>query len=296
MELMRVLEHLKEVDNTIKQAFDMPENYYFAGGIFKSLVNDEPVNDYDVFFFEEPNFLTNNSFITDYTKIRNTNQTGFTLESTLNFGNKAIKVQFIKIKWGEPESLIRTFDFLHTQMYYNPNTEETNLTPDKTSFLRRKQLVYVGGHEYPVKSLWRAFKFIGQGWSLEKDQLLRMLLDINSLNLNRNTVLREQTRGLYGNISNLISLNGQTNISQNDEDDMMIEEDEEIETSIPSWEERPISDVIASANRVSQFGAHETQEVSDELEVEAEMARRREEIRRCQSEVSYTYTGEGEFR
>jgi hypothetical protein len=58
-----------------------------------------------------------------------------------------------------------------------------------------KNLVYKGSL-YPIASIFRTRKFIARGWRISAGQLLKMIFQLNGVDLNNRTILREQLIGV----------------------------------------------------------------------------------------------------
>jgi hypothetical protein len=186
---------------------DLIKNYaFFAGGCFKSLIYDEAVNDYDLYFISKDaatKFLKGceESKKSTFPAFDNTN---LNLECitdnavTLKLNDKTI--QFIHRSFGDPESVVGQFDFYHCMNYYNPKLNEYQLFGQE--FIDSKQLVYNKNNTQPVSSLKRMIKFTRQGMTISDEELLKIAKSIAACDLNNKKVLQKQLDGFHGSKGN----------------------------------------------------------------------------------------------
>lgn len=96
---------------------------------------------------------------------------------------------------GDPEVIHENYDFEHTKCYYIPNKKELVLPQSSLLSILTKELVY-NGSRYPMASVIRTRKFIERGWKINAGQYLKMMLQINELNLKNLQVLTDQLMGV----------------------------------------------------------------------------------------------------
>lgn len=104
-------------------------------------------------------------------------------------------VQLVIRFFGSPEEVHRSFDFAHTKCYYIPSKKELVLPPAALESIIMKGLVYEGSL-YPIASILRSKKFIKRGWSCNAGQYLKMILQVQNLNLTNPHVLEDQLTGV----------------------------------------------------------------------------------------------------
>ena len=88
----------------------LKEDLYFAGGCIYCLRNDKVVKDYDM-------FLQDDRLIEDLKKL---DIWSFTSEYALTCG----KFQLVIKYFGDPNSCVQQFDFMHNMHYYIPGTNK----------------------------------------------------------------------------------------------------------------------------------------------------------------------------
>ena len=164
---------LKSIDdNDIKEI--IKNNTFVTGGCIPSMLMDEFVNDFDIYFY--------NSYDADkvkyYYKNKKFNKNdkfklGLITENSINLSDK---IQLI-IKWsGTPWEITKNFDWQHIKSYYK-YPDELNLTDDVYKLIVEKELVYTGS-KYPLSSLLRLKKYIKKGWFISNITMVHIVLDI----------------------------------------------------------------------------------------------------------------------
>lgn len=105
-------------------------------------------------------------------------------------GGVQIVMRFI----GDPETVHKTYDFVHATSYY---TKESGLVlkQDALESILAKELKYVGSL-YPVCSMFRMRKFIKRGWTINAGEMFKIAYDISKLNLDDFNVLQDQLIGV----------------------------------------------------------------------------------------------------
>lgn len=105
------------------------------------------------------------------------------------------KVQLVLRFYGEPDVIHSTYDFVHCTNFWTSWDGKLVLRPDAMESLLTKELRYVGS-KYPVCSVIRLRKFIARQWTVNAGQVLKMLMQINELDLTDFNVLRDQLTGV----------------------------------------------------------------------------------------------------
>lgn len=105
------------------------------------------------------------------------------------------KIQVVLRFYGEPEKIHETYDFVHCMNYYDYKSNTLVLKPEALESLLTKELVYRGS-KYPLCSVVRLRKFIKRGFFVNAGQILKMLFQLNELNLNDVFVLEDQLIGV----------------------------------------------------------------------------------------------------
>lgn len=105
------------------------------------------------------------------------------------------QVQIVIRFFGQPEEIHANYDFVHCTCFWKSWDGEL-VTPTKAlTAMMTKELIYVGS-KYPLCSLIRIRKFIGRGWSINAGQMLKIILQLNELDLMDVTVLQDQLVGV----------------------------------------------------------------------------------------------------
>jgi hypothetical protein len=105
------------------------------------------------------------------------------------------KVQCVIRFYGEPEEIHETYDFIHCTNYWT--SWEGKVVTNKAALesLLSGHLFY-SGSEYPLCSIIRTRKFIKRGWHINAGQYLKMIFQLNELDLNDLDILEDQLIGV----------------------------------------------------------------------------------------------------
>lgn len=144
-----------------------------AGGCFASMLNQEPVKDYDVFLLDNDR---NRKVIdamaetyADLEEVRHGNSNYMSndkIERTLFF--KKTGIQYITTKYKTRQELINHFDFKHCQVSYDFINDRLYMTRETYDLIRAKRLK---ANEKCGRgpAQWRFEKFYDRGWTTESD-------------------------------------------------------------------------------------------------------------------------------
>jgi hypothetical protein len=105
------------------------------------------------------------------------------------------RIQIIIRFWGDPATIHRTFDFAHAMCYYDYGKREIVCPPEALESLLAKNLIYKGSL-YPVASLFRIRKFMARGWKISAGQILKIIMQLQGVDLKDPAVLKEQLMGV----------------------------------------------------------------------------------------------------
>ncbi|WP_396190100.1 hypothetical protein [Flavobacterium sp.] len=105
------------------------------------------------------------------------------------------KVQLVVRFYGSPSEIHENYDYAHSMCYYDYSKDELMLHPEALECILSKTLIYKGSL-YPVASIFRVRKFIQRGWRITAGQLLKIIWQLNDIDLKDPAVLREQLIGV----------------------------------------------------------------------------------------------------
>ena len=105
------------------------------------------------------------------------------------------KIQIVVRFYGEPEQIHANYDFVHCTSYWKSWDEELVTPVAALTAIMGKELFYVGS-KYPLCSLIRIRKFIQRGWTISAGQMLKIILQLNELDLFDIKVLQDQLVGV----------------------------------------------------------------------------------------------------
>ena len=97
--------------------------------------------------------------------------------------------------FGEPARIHDNYDFAHAMCYYDYHNNHLELKAEAMQCMLSRTLVYRGSL-YPIASIFRMKKFIERGWKINAGQQLKIMWQINELNLKDPQQLYEQLTGV----------------------------------------------------------------------------------------------------
>lgn len=105
------------------------------------------------------------------------------------------RVQIIVRFYGEPDKIHENYDFVHCTNYWTSWDDELTLRQPALEALLARELRYVGS-KYPVCSIIRIRKFIKRGFTINAGQILKMVMQVNDLDLTDPKILEDQLTGV----------------------------------------------------------------------------------------------------
>lgn len=203
------------------------KNSIITGGSIVSLLLNEKVNDYDIYFTDKETtkrvanyfvelFLSKNpEYKSTYLYVKEDEETDrisiFCKSSGVAIGvnegeyvpvcltTNAITltndIQLVLRFYGVPEEIHKYYDFVHATNYWTSKDNKLVLNPKALECILTKELIY-NGSKYPLCSIIRTKKFIRRGWTINAGQYLKMALQLNELDLLDTTILEEQLTGV----------------------------------------------------------------------------------------------------
>jgi len=210
-------------------------NTIITGGCIASLLNKEPVNDFDIYMrTEEAAFLIARYYcntvsipcepVPGIDRITIALPKGKPVKKKVPKEKYSVayisplaitltnKIQITVRFFGEPKKIHSNYDFIHCTGYWTSWNKELHIHKNVIDATEKKKLIYIGS-KYPVSSLIRIKKFNARGWTITANQLLKIALQINDLDLNDKEQLKEQLVGVYA--QNLTKIAEDTKIDKN---------------------------------------------------------------------------------
>jgi len=164
-----------------------------AGGAIRSLYTGANINDIDIYLQNPESALTAQKQINEclgkgfgfFTKLKvmrllfpNQLQKhdDFLSENAWSFTNKKLdlRIQIIYKYTGKPQELVERFDYTNSQAVYIPQTDDLILTSQFKRDVFNKKLTFNENCHSPVYSLERMFKFIRGGYTIDRNNLLKL--------------------------------------------------------------------------------------------------------------------------
>ena len=209
------------------------DNSLITGGAIVSLVVNEKVNDYDVYFTNRETVLAvcnyyksllveeniafemirvdeeigedgkpkpggRIKFFIESAGIRKPNCVGkkfYPAVVTDNAISLTNDFQLIIRFYGPAAEIHKNYDFVHVKSYWESNTGKLYLNPDSIEAILTKELRYVGSL-YPLASLFRLRKFLSRGWTISAGDIFKIGFQVSELNFKDPKVIYDQLIGV----------------------------------------------------------------------------------------------------
>lgn len=163
----------EEVSTIIK------ERSFITGGCIPSMLMDEYVNDYDIYFYnKEDANKVKNYFENNHT--RNKENKFYVKLITENAINLSDKIQLVIKFTGTPEQVTDKFDWQHIKSYFYLDKikgYQLVFVDDVYRLIVEKELIYTGS-DYPLSSLLRLKKYLKKGWNVSNATIVHIVLDV----------------------------------------------------------------------------------------------------------------------
>lgn len=105
------------------------------------------------------------------------------------------KIQLVIRFYGQVGQIHENYDFVHCTNAYDYESKTLLLKEEALSSLLTKELKYQGS-KYPLCSVIRTRKFISRGFTVNAGEYLKMLMQLNDLDLKNLDVLEDQLCGV----------------------------------------------------------------------------------------------------
>jgi hypothetical protein len=204
------------------------EKSIITGGCITSMILNEEVNDYDIYFQDKGTVKAvcdyyvnifnkkNNGKIARVIVDKNDRISISLLDINNEKKNNKVKknsgkynvlfltenaitlsdnIQLIIRFYGPPEEIHKNYDFVHCTAYWNSKTNCLNISKEVYECTINKVLRYQGS-KYPIASIFRIKKFLKRGWNINAGQMLKIALQINELDLHDFNIFKDQLVGV----------------------------------------------------------------------------------------------------
>jgi len=140
----------------------IPGDYIITGGIFASLLNNEPIVDCDVFLNKNVKHMVEESSDAKDGKY----SSSFTNEKILGVESVTVEgmaVQFIYTDYETPKDIVDSFDFTHCRIYYDPLENVLMISEKMFQLIKGKRLLI---DDVSNADQYRVRKYKEKGWNV----------------------------------------------------------------------------------------------------------------------------------
>lgn len=196
-----------------------------TGGSIASMLLNEDVNDYDIYFTDRESCAIVAQYYIDlansragldiYINEKSNDRVEVFVPSDgiakvywgdepdkylpVHFSSNAITlsgdIQLVTRFSGDVQTIHENYDFVHCSCSFEYASELVVLPAEALEAILTKTLIYRGS-KYPLSSVIRTRKFIQRGWFINAGQYLKMLFQLNEMDLKDIDILREQLIGV----------------------------------------------------------------------------------------------------
>lgn len=171
----------------------LPENYrvYIAGGACLSAFTESKVNDADLYVNDWRAVCL---LLHALTKIGYKEVNKSINCTTLMSGTRMVQV--IHKFFGEPEDILREFDFTITQILYDIRKGELHFGDRFFGDLAKREIVFTSTSNYPICALYRTLKYRDKGYEVKGYTMMLLALAISRLEMKTYKDLKDQLMGV----------------------------------------------------------------------------------------------------
>ena len=184
----------KELKALIAQLPGGPIKGWLAGGAITSTVSGKPVNDLDVYFRSEQDFLEacESAYNDGYWCVCFTDRSA-------TFVSGDTVVQFMHFNYfNSPEEIFDSFDFTVCMAAADIETGELHQHPDFMRDVAARRLMFNENTAFPIASGLRVKKYQDRGYTISQGEQLRILLACAALRMESWADVQKQLGGHYG--------------------------------------------------------------------------------------------------
>lgn len=169
--------------------------FYIAGGALTSLATNKDINDIDIFFPNREALLEAVLFLKEDSAI----YCSFISDKSITFSDGATNFQLIYFDFYEkPEDIFKHFDFTICMAAYSSLTDEIIYHEDFLLHNSQRRLFFNSQTRFPILSSLRVQKYEKRGYSISKNEFLKVLFAVKGCEINSWKDLKNQCGQLYG--------------------------------------------------------------------------------------------------
>jgi hypothetical protein len=164
---------------------DVAKDAFIAGGCIPSMLADEFVNDFDIYFAD----VLTLAKVQSYYLAEEPNDVPFhVVLITKNAINLSDKIQLVTRFHGSPEEVVEKFDWAHIKSFFYRG--KLYLDKDVYRLIAEKELIYTGS-DYPLSSMFRLRKYLKKGWNVSTQTMAHIALDITKVLSRKRVVISD---------------------------------------------------------------------------------------------------------
>ena len=188
---------VNKYDRQLLQLTEAPKlpGSFLAGGALTSVFSGKPIRDYDLYFKSKDAFKA--AAHACYESMWCACATG---RAVTFLRRSEPSVQLMLFDWFDSAGAIfDSFDFTCCMAAYDVDNKEFTLHDDFMPALAERRLAFNPGTRFPIASQLRVLKYAEKGYSIGRQDVLKLALACTSVQMNGWDDLRHQLGGVYGN-------------------------------------------------------------------------------------------------
>lgn len=188
-------QHQKELINIkAAAAHFLPKGAFIAGGALTSAFTNQPINDVDIYFKTEADFVeaVQQAYDESMWCVSATDRA-----VTFAYDGKIIQLMHFDY-FADANAIFDAFDYTVSMAAYDIDKAEFVFHEDFMKHAAQRYLKFHSGTRYPYGSLMRVLKYQQRGYTIGKSDLLRIGLSCTKVSLNSWDELASAIGGQYG--------------------------------------------------------------------------------------------------
>lgn len=195
-------QHDKELQQIkIAAGHFMPEGAFIAGGALTSAFTGQPINDVDIYFKTQQDFINAvaNAYDSRMWCVAATDRA-----ITFIDGNSVVQLMHFDF-FESAEAIFDAFDYTIVMAAYDIDKKDFVFHEDFFKHAAQRFLRFHNGTRYPYGSLMRVLKYQDRGYKIGRSDMLRIGLALQKVELNSWEDLAKAIGGQYGEKANVES-------------------------------------------------------------------------------------------
>jgi hypothetical protein len=192
--MKNIIEKLQDKSRIV---FDEMQIDYVAGGALTSIYSGKEINDFDLYFRCKENLLITLNLMKDHVTFIGMTDRSITCVSGCGSHRSIYQLMHFNY-YPDAESIFKDFDFTICMAALDVKNDDLITHKDFLYDIAARRLVLAGNTAYPFATLCRTKKYEERGYTITKQELLKLAFLCSKLNLETWEDLKIALAGYYG--------------------------------------------------------------------------------------------------